>query len=103
MKYHFKVGRLKTIIVDENDTFEKLGNLILKAYHIDIDHAFLFVFSNGEETNSGTLFGPMDDYRDVAIDSQIKNRKMVVGEVITMEYNYFSNWKRKVKLVNITE
>ena len=39
MKYHFKVGRLKTIIVDENDTFEKLGNLILKAYHIDIDHA----------------------------------------------------------------
>ena len=35
MKYHFKAGRLKTIIVDENDTFEKLGNLILEAYHID--------------------------------------------------------------------
>ena len=103
MKYHFKVGRGKTIVVDESDTFEQLGFVILESYHIDSDHLFMFVFSNGEETNSATPFGPMDDYRDVSIDAPIKSRKMKVGEIMTMEYDYGSNWKRKVKLVKITD
>ena len=103
MKYHFKVGRAKSVVLDENDTFEKLGFAILDAYHIDSDHLFMFTFSNGDETNSVSPFGPMDDYRDVDMDSPIKSRQMEVGEVMTMLYDYGANWTRKVKLVEISD
>ena len=101
MKYHFKVGRGKNIIVNGDETFEDLGLKILAEYHIFPDHLFLFTFSNGEETNSASPFGPFDDYRDVAIDSKIKRRKMEVGEVMTFVYDYARDWTRKVKLVEI--
>ena len=101
MKYHFKVGRGKNIIVNGDETFEDLGLKILAEYNIFPDHLFLFTFSNGEETNSASPFGPFDDYRDVAIDSKIKRRKMEVGEVMTFVYDYARDWTRKVKLVEI--
>lgn len=103
MKYYFKAGRAKSVAVDENDTFENLGFAILEAYHINSDHLFMFTFSNGEKTNSASPFGSMDDYRDVLIDSPIKRRGMEVGEVMTMEYDYGSNWTRKVRLVKIAD
>ena len=103
MKYHFKVGRAKSVVVDENDTFETLGFAILDAYHIDSDHLFMFTFSNGDKTNSVSPFGAMNDHRDVDTDSPIKSRHMEVGEVMTMEYDYGSPWTRKVKLVQISD
>ncbi len=103
MKYYFKAGRAKNIVVDESDTFENLGFAILEAYRIDPDHLFMFTFSNGEETNSASPFGTMDDYRDVLINSPIKNRGMEVGETMTMEYDYGADWTRKVRLVKISD
>ena len=103
MKYHFKVGRAKNLVLDENDTFADLGFAVLDAYHIDSDHLFMFTFSNGDETNSVCPFGSMQDYRDVDADSPIKSRQMEVGEVMTMEYDYGSTWTRKVKLVEISD
>lgn len=101
MKYHFRVGRGKNIIVNGDETFEKLGLKILAEYKIDPDHLFLFEFSNGEATNSASPMGPFDDYREVAIDSKIKSRKLQVGEVMTLVYDYARDWSRKVKLVEI--
>ena len=101
MKYHFRAGRGKNIIISDTKTFEDLGFAILKEYHITPDHLFMFEFANGEETNSATLHGPMDDYRDVRIDSKLKSRKMEVGETMTFIYDYSSDWSRKVKLVEI--
>ena len=103
MKYYFKVGRAKSIAVNEDDTFENLGFAILEAYHIKPYHLFMFTFSNGEETNSATPIGPMDDYRDVPIDSPINHRGMKIDEVMTMEYDYGTNWTRKVRLVKIAD
>ena len=103
MKYHFKVGRMKTIVVDGKDSFEKLGFAILDSYNIRLSHLFLFVFANGDETNSATLFGPMNDYRDVSMEATIESRNLEIGEAMTMEYDYSGNWKRKVKLIKITE
>ena len=101
MKYYFKVGRMKPIKLSGNDSFEALGSAILDAYHIEQDHLFMFRFSNGDETNSASPFGPMDDYREVSIEAKIKNRNLQVGEDLIFEYDYSSDWKRKVKLVKI--
>lgn len=101
MKYHFKVGRGKNITVNGNETFEALGLKILAEYNIVPDHLFSFAFSNGEETNSASPFGPFDDYRDVAINSKIKDRNLEIGEQMTMVYDYARDWTRKVKLVEI--
>ena len=101
MKYHFRAGRGKNIIISDTKTFEDLGFAILREYHIDPDHLFMFEFSNGEETNSATPLGPMNDYRDVRIDSKLKSRKLEVGEAMTFIYDYSSDWSRKVKLMEI--
>ena len=66
-----------------------------------LKESFMFEFANGEETNSATPLGPMDDYRDVRIDSKLKSRKMEVGDTMTFIYDYSSDWSRKVKLVEI--
>ena len=99
MKYHFKVGRAKDIIISDSKTFENLGFEILKEYKKYPDHLFMFVFANGEETNSCSPFGPMEDDRDVRIDMPIKNRKIEVGEIMTFIYDYSCEWTRKVTLV----
>lgn len=101
MKYHFRAGRGKNIIINGNETFETLGFLILEKYRIDPDHLFMFEFVNGETTNSATPFGPMDDDGDVSIEMKIKDRNMEIGEVMTFIYDYSSDWTRKVKLVEI--
>lgn len=101
MKYHFKVGRGKNIIVDGDETFEDLGLKILAEYNICPDHLFLFEFSDGKATNSASPFGPFDDDGDVAIDSKIKSRRLKNSEVMTFVYDYSRNWSRKVKLVEI--
>ena len=38
MKYHFKSGRGKIVVINGNDTFEKLGYEMLRQYHIDPEH-----------------------------------------------------------------
>ena len=101
MTYYFRAGRSKNIVIDGEESFLGLGYAILRAYHIDCDHCFMFTFENGEETNSGTPFGAMDDYRDVNIDMRIAGRHMRVGETMKMEYDYAGDWSRKVTLVEI--
>ena len=101
MKYYFKVGRKKPIILSENDSLETLGIAILDAYQIEQDHLFMFTFSNGDETNSFSPFGPMGDYKDVSIEAKIKSRNLQVGEELIFEYDYMSDWTRKVKLIKI--
>lgn len=101
MKYLFRVGRGKKIIINANETFETLGHRILREYSIVPDHLFLFEFSNGETTNSASPFGPFDDFREVNIDSKIKDRNLMVGDELTLVYDYSRDWKRKVKLVDI--
>lgn len=102
MKYHFKVGRGKTIILNDTDTFTDLGFSILKEYRIWPDHLFMFEFENGEATNSATPLGPFNDYREVSIEAKLKSRHLVIGEVMTLIYDYSSDWTRKVTLVEIS-
>ena len=78
MQYHFRVGRGKNIIISDTKTFEDLGLAILRGYNIIPYHLFVFVFSNGDETNSASPLGYMDDYRDVQIDSKLKSRMLEV-------------------------
>ena len=102
MKYHFKVGRGKTIILNDTDTFTDLGFAILKKYRIWPDHLFMFEFENGEATNSATPLGPFNDYREVSIEAKLKSRHLVIGEVMTLIYDYSSDWTRNVTLVEIS-
>ena len=46
MKYCFKSGRGKKVIISGNETFEGLGYEMLKAYHIEPEHLYSFEFSN---------------------------------------------------------
>ncbi len=102
MKYHFRVGRGKNIIVDGDTTFEELGFAILREYDIMPDHLFMFEFSNGDATDSACPFGPMNDgLGNIFIGMKIKDRNMDAGETMTFVYDYSSDWSRKVKLVEI--
>lgn len=102
MKYHFRVGRGKNIIVDGDTTFEELGFAILREYQIIPDHLFLFEFSNGDNTDSACPFGPMNDgLGNVSVETKIKNRRMDIGEIMTFVYDFSRDWSRKVKLIEI--
>ncbi len=102
MKYHFRVGRGKNVLISGNETFEDLGFKILREYHIEPDHLFMFEFANGDATNSACPFGPMhDDLGNVSIEMKIKDRKMDLGETMTFVYDFARDWTRKVKLVEI--
>ena len=101
MKYHFRVGRGKNIIINDTKTFEDLGFAILKEFRMFPDHLFMFEFENGEATNSATPLGPMNDYREVRIDMKMKDRHLDIGDVLTFIYDYSSDWSRKVTLVDI--
>ncbi len=100
MKYHFRVGRGKNIIIDGDATFRDLGLEILGEYGIMPDHLFLFEFSNGDATDSASPFGLMNDgLGNISVGMKIKNRKMDVGETMTFVYDFSRDWSRKVKLV----
>ncbi len=102
MKYHFKAGRVKNIIVDGDATFEELGFAILEEYQIIPNHLFLFQFSNGDTTDSACPFGPMNDgLGNIPIEMKIRDRNMDVGETMTFVYDFSRDWSRKVKLVEI--
>lgn len=102
MKYHFRAGRGKNIIISGNETFEELGIKILEEYDIVPDHLFMFEFANGDATDSASPFGPINDgLGNVSIEMKIKDRNMDVGEIMTLIYDYSSNWTRKVKLMEI--
>ncbi len=102
MKYHFKAGRVKNIIVDGDATFEELGFAILEEYQIIPNHLFLFEFSNGDTTDSACPFGPMNDgLGNISIEMKIRDRNMDVGETMTFVYDFSRDWSRKVKLVEI--
>ena len=80
MKYHFRVGRGKNVIVDGNTTFEELGFAILREYQMVPDHLFLFEFSNGDNTDSACPFGPMHDgLGNVPIETKIRDRRMAIS------------------------
>lgn len=100
MKYHFRAGRGKNIIIDGDATFEELGFAILREYGIMPDHLFMFEFSNGDATDSASPFGPINDgLGNISIEMKIKDRDMDAGETMTFVYDYSGNWSRKVKLV----
>ena len=54
MKYCFKSGRGKKVVISGNETFEKPGYEMLKAYHIQPEHLYCFEFSNGDVTDSAS-------------------------------------------------
>ena len=100
MKYHFRAGRGKNIVLDGTGTFEELGFAILREYRIEPDHLFMFEFENGDATDSASPFGPMHDgLGNVSIEMKIEKRKLKVGEEMRFVYDYGSEWTRKVKLV----
>ena len=99
MKYRFKFGRGKKVVVSENDTFETLGFKVLKEYHISPEHLFSFEFENGDMTDSASPLGSISDgMGNVSIETKIKDRKMEIGEILTLVYDYSSDWRKKVKL-----
>lgn len=102
MKYHFRAGRGKNIIISSNETFEALGFKILEEYDIIPDHLFMFEFANGDATDAASPFGPMHDgLGNVPVEMKIEDRKMNVGETMTFVYDLAREWSRKVKLVKI--
>ena len=99
MKYRFKFGRGKKVVISGNDTFETLGFKVLKGYHISPEHLFSFEFENGDMTDSASPLGPINDgMGNVSIETRIKDRKMEIGEALTLVYDYSSDWRKKVKL-----
>ena len=102
MKYHFKVGRDKQIVLDASQTFEDLCWAILKAYRIDPDHIFLIEFPNGEETDSGTPLGPMSGTGNIPLQTPLSDQDLKTGDVMTFYYNPSYEWSRKIRLMDIT-
>ena len=102
MKYRFKSGRGKKVVISGNETFEKLGYEMLKAYHIQPEHLYCFEFSNGDVTDSASPLGPINDgMSNVSIETKIKDRKMEIGEEMVLVYDYSGDWRKKVKLDGI--
>ena len=102
MQYHFRVGRGKKLLIDENDTFMTLGFMILDEYGITPNHLFLFEFADGERTNSACPFGPMhDDLGNISIESKIKDMHLSVGDEMRFVYDFSRDWTRKVKLIEV--
>lgn len=102
MKYHFKFGRGKKIIISGNESFESLGFQILEEYNINPDHLFCFEFANGDSTDSASPLGAMHDGNgNVSIETKIKNRKMEIGEQMTFVYDFGKNWTRNITLDKI--
>ena len=76
--------------------------MVLKEYHISPEHLFSFEFDNGDMTDSASPLGPISDgMGNVSIETKISERKMQVGETITLVYDYSSNWRKKIKLEEI--
>ena len=102
MKYRFKSGRGKKVVISGYETFEKLGYEMLRQYHIDPDHLFCFEFANGDVTDSASPLGPINDgMGNVSIETKIKDRKLEIGEELILVYDYSSDCRRKVKLDGI--
>lgn len=102
MKYHFKSGRGKKVVINGNDTFEKLGYEMLRQYHIDPEHLYCFEFANGDVTNSAASIGTIDDWMsNVSIKTKIKDRKLEIGEEMILVYDYSRDWRKKIKLDKI--
>lgn len=81
MKYSFKFGRGKKVIISGSESFETLGYGILREYHIRPEHIYCFNFANGDMTNCATPLGPINDgIGNVSIETKIKDRKMEIGE-----------------------
>lgn len=100
MKYHFRAGRGKNVTINEDETFETLGFMILEAYEIFPDHLFMFEFADGDCTDSACPLGPMHDgLGNVPIETKIKDRHMEIGEEMRFVYDYSSDWSRRVKLI----
>lgn len=102
MKYRFKFGRGQKVIISDNKTFDDLGYAILKKYGITPEHLYSFRFSNGECTTSAMPFGFFGGFDDgmgtVPIETKLKDRKMEIGEVLILAYDYASDWEKKIKL-----
>lgn len=63
---------------------------------------FLLEFLNGDNTDSACPFGAMNDgLGNVSIETNIKNRRMDIGEIMTFVYDFSRDWLRKVKLIEI--
>ena len=102
MKYHFKSGRGKKVVINGNDTFERLGYEMLRQYHIDPEHLYCLEFVNGDVTNSAAPFGTIDDWMsNVSIKTKIKDRKLEIGEEMILVYDYSRDWRKKIKLDKI--
>ena len=102
MKYLFKFGRGKKVIVNGTDSFELLGLKALKEYRISPEHLFSFEFENGDMTDSASPLGPISDgMGNVSIETKIKDREMKIGESLTLVYDYSSNWSKKITLEEI--
>ena len=102
MKYHFKSGRGKKVVINGNDTFEKLGYEMLRQYHIDPEHLYCFEFANGDVTNSAAPIGTIDEWMsNVSIKTKIKDRKLEIGEEMILVYDYSRDWRKKIKLDKI--
>ena len=103
MKYRFKFGRGKKVIISGNTTFESLGYKILRDYGIHPEHLYNFVFANGDITNSSSPLGPIDNgIGNVSIETKIKDRELEIGEEMMLEYDS-GDWTRKIKLDGIEE
>jgi len=101
MKYRFKSGRGKKVVISENETFERLGYEMLREYNITPNHLYWFEFANGDMTNSASPLGPMNDgMGKVSIETKIKDRKLEIGEEMSLVYDS-GDWKKKVKLDGI--
>lgn len=102
MKYRFKFGRNKKVIISGNESFETLGYKILKEFNIRPEHIYCFEFSNGDVTNCASPLGPMSDgMGKVSIEMKIKDRKMEIGEEMMLVYGPSDDWKKKIKLDGI--
>ena len=102
MRYCFKFGRGKKVIISGNETFEFLGFKVLKEYHISPEHLFCFEFDNGDVTDSASPLGPINDgMGNVSIETKINDRNIEIGEAITLVYDYSSDWRKKITLAGI--
>ena len=90
------------MVISGNETFEKLGYEMLKAYGIEPYHLYCFEFANGDMTDSASPLGPINDgMGNVSIETKIKDRKLEIGEEMILVYDYSGDWRKKVKLDGI--
>lgn len=103
--YTFKVALSPTvwreIVISSEETFEKLHEMIIKAYQFDDDHLYSF-FMDGELWSNNCIASPLEDFgHHVASEVSIGAAGLKEHQQFLYLFDYGAEWQFSVEVCHI--